>query len=487
MLRIVVDGPDSLASLTNTTPSVSVTSSHYSGSGDITLWDQPCEKDSSIGLEDTLASAIVNISSVLLPLAVRDALVCNLPPTIGLTVTGGKGTGKSHVLNELASFFANNPRCVVYSETLRCADFSEKATLDILNILTEAFQRAEKFSPSILCLDDLDQICSSGCDSAAGGTTGFDGKAGLIALHLRRLLQRLLNRVNENYEAAKLIGSKEIHKRCFQSYSSGGFCVGNENSELESFLCYHVEEIISRAQFHSVFVVASAVSIGALQSELTAHPQSLLGKEIAIQPLSGEARLLLLRTALEKLGNPCDLEGLKNGAARDELLSLMEGFTVVDVLNFAKRISATAYSQSTFGTFESIYSPSRPLKERFHVRLQEIFEASKNFTPISSTLSNKLKENRNDEVNAVTWKDIGGFESTKNDVLSVLRLPTIFQRLYRTVPVRLPRGILLYGPPGCGKTALAQAAGSEFGRDGFVCVRGPQLLDKYIGESEKAF
>ena len=74
----------------------------------------------------------------------------------------------------------------------------------------------------------------------------------------------------------------------------------------------------------------------------------------------------------------------------------------------------------------------------------------------------------------------------KSNVLGVLRLPTIFRRLYQRVPVRLPRAILLYGPPGCGKTAIAQAAGNDFGKNGFVCVRGPQLLDKYIGESEKA-
>jgi peroxin-1 len=49
----------------------------------------------------------------------------------------------------------------------------------------------------------------------------------------------------------------------------------------------------------------------------------------------------------------------------------------------------------------------------------------------------------------------------------------------------MPRAILLYGPPGCGKTILAQAAASECGL-AFISIRGPELLNKYIGASEKA-
>jgi peroxin-1 len=85
----------------------------------------------------------------------------------------------------------------------------------------------------------------------------------------------------------------------------------------------------------------------------------------------------------------------------------------------------------------------------------------------------------------VSWSDIGGFKRVKRAILEVVRLPLLYHKLYRLSPVKMPRAILLYGPPGCGKTFVAQAAGREFGLD-FISIRGPQLLDKYIGASEKA-
>lgn len=65
-----------------------------------------------------------------------------------------------------------------------------------------------------------------------------------------------------------------------------------------------------------------------------------------------------------------------------------------------------------------------------------------------------------------------------------MELPTLYAPLYRRAPIKLPSGVMLYGPPGCGKTMLASAVAAECGLH-FISVKGPEILDKYIGGSEQ--
>ena len=89
-----------------------------------------------------------------------------------------------------------------------------------------------------------------------------------------------------------------------------------------------------------------------------------------------------------------------------------------------------------------------------------------------------------DHLSAAPWikQQLGGRLGIGEHIVTVQQ---VFGKLFKQCPIKLPRSVLLYGPPGCGKTLLAQAAGREFGK-GFISVRGPELLDKYIGASEKA-
>lgn len=85
----------------------------------------------------------------------------------------------------------------------------------------------------------------------------------------------------------------------------------------------------------------------------------------------------------------------------------------------------------------------------------------------------------------VSWDDIGALGSIREEltlsVLEPIRNPEKFQAL----GIPLPAGVMLYGPPGCGKTLLAKAIANESGAN-FISVKGPELLDKYVGESERA-
>ena len=85
----------------------------------------------------------------------------------------------------------------------------------------------------------------------------------------------------------------------------------------------------------------------------------------------------------------------------------------------------------------------------------------------------------------ITWQDIGGLEDIKATLKQTLEWPAKYDKLFSQSPIRLPSGLLLYGPPGCGKTLLAGAVSREAGMN-FISVKGPELLNKYIGASEMA-
>jgi transitional endoplasmic reticulum ATPase len=88
------------------------------------------------------------------------------------------------------------------------------------------------------------------------------------------------------------------------------------------------------------------------------------------------------------------------------------------------------------------------------------------------------------EVPNVRWSDVGGLGGLKQRLVEAVEWPLRYAALFEQAGVRPPKGILLYGPPGCGKTLLAKAIANET-QVNFLSVKGPALLSKYVGESER--
>jgi transitional endoplasmic reticulum ATPase len=89
------------------------------------------------------------------------------------------------------------------------------------------------------------------------------------------------------------------------------------------------------------------------------------------------------------------------------------------------------------------------------------------------------------EVPDVRWSDIGGLDEVKRSLRENVELPLRYPEIYERYGIKPPRGVLLYGPPGCGKTLLAKAVATESGAN-FIAVKGPEIMSKWVGESERA-
>jgi len=87
------------------------------------------------------------------------------------------------------------------------------------------------------------------------------------------------------------------------------------------------------------------------------------------------------------------------------------------------------------------------------------------------------------EIPSTTFEDIGGLEDVKNELREMIEFPVTHPEYFEELGIQPPKGALLYGPPGCGKTLLAKAMANQC-ECNFISVKGPQLLSKWVGESE---
>ncbi len=102
-----------------------------------------------------------------------------------------------------------------------------------------------------------------------------------------------------------------------------------------------------------------------------------------------------------------------------------------------------------------------------------------------------------EEVPDVNYEDIGGLGAQIEQIRDAVELPFLYKDLYAEHQLKAPKGILLYGPPGCGKTLIAKAVanslakkvtektGNKDGKSYFLNIKGPELLNKYVGETER--
>jgi len=190
--------------------------------------------------------------------------------------------------------------------------------------------------------------------------------------------------------------------------------------------------------------------------------------EIGVPDKEGRKEILEIHTRGMPLAEDVNL---------NELAELTVGFVGADLEALCKEAAMHALRRILPEIdIESEEIPQDVL-ENLKVTMEDFLEALKNIEP--SAMREVLVEIPN-----VRWEDVGGLEEAKQAIKEAVEWPLKYPELFKTVGIKPPKGILLYGPPGTGKTLLAKAVANESNAN-FISVKGPELLSKWVGESEK--
>jgi len=190
--------------------------------------------------------------------------------------------------------------------------------------------------------------------------------------------------------------------------------------------------------------------------------------EISVPNEDGRLEILLIHTRGMPVAEEIDLK---------DLASELHGYTGADIKSLCREAamkSIRRYLPEIDLEGEKI--PSEVLQS-MQIKLIDFYDAMHEVVP---TAMREFYVERS----KVWWQDVGGLEDIKealtDNLISAMKEPTKFTKM----GIKPPKGALIYGPPGCGKTLIARALATESGAN-MILVKGPELLSKWVGESEK--
>jgi len=191
--------------------------------------------------------------------------------------------------------------------------------------------------------------------------------------------------------------------------------------------------------------------------------------EIGIPNRKGRKEILEIHTRGMPLAKDVDL---------DKYADITHGYSGADLQALAKEAAIRTLRKILPEIDLELETIPAEVLNKLEVTRDDFYEAFKSLTP--SAMREVVIETPN-----VKWSDIGGLSQAKQDLQESVEWPMKYQDIFQHMHANPPRGILLYGPPGTGKTLLAKAVASE-SEANFISVKGPEFMNKWVGESEKA-
>lgn len=191
--------------------------------------------------------------------------------------------------------------------------------------------------------------------------------------------------------------------------------------------------------------------------------------EIGIPDRDGRLEILEIHTRGMPLADDVDLKWLADKT---------HGYAGADLSALTKEAAMAALRRVLPDVDLEAEEIPREVLNSISVTKDDFKSALKDMQP--STMREVLIEKPN-----VRWEDIGALEEAKQELKEAVEWPLKFGKVFDHMNAKPPKGILLYGPPGTGKTMLAKAVATE-SEANFIAVKGPEFLNKWVGESEKA-
>jgi len=191
--------------------------------------------------------------------------------------------------------------------------------------------------------------------------------------------------------------------------------------------------------------------------------------EIGVPDKAGRYEVLQIHTRNMPLAEDMDLKRLSD---------VTHGYTGADIASLCREAAMKALRRYIPEiNLEEERIPPETL-EKMVVKMDDFMSAYREITP---TAMREVYV----EVPQVHWIEVGGLKQVKQELMESVEWPLKKPEVFKKMGIKPPRGILLYGPPGCGKTLLARAVATE-SEANFISIKGPEVFSKWVGESEKA-
>ncbi|KAL9595214.1 MAG: hypothetical protein Q9219_006580 [cf. Caloplaca sp. 3 TL-2023] len=373
----------------------------------------------------------------------------NLSRASSVLLTGGLGSGKSSLAELTASRLRS--RLQFYVSYVACRELmgddvrisNVKGAIE--RLLTAASWAVRLGGHALVIMDDLDELCPAVTELQTHDNSRSNEVSELILTIVREYCSKSPTIV--------LLGTTQS-KDSLNSLLIGA-------NLFKNIIDLKAPDKDRRRRLLEV-MVADADRRGDAEGDDNDHTTQH-GTTIHAEPTNGSFTLSPVQSSQESMLLHSDLNHLDIAAQTD-------GYMPADLLLLVSRAKSEALIRSTLSSEE--------VSLDLRISSGDFNRAMQGFTP-ASLRNVALQSSR------TTFDSIGGLKTTRKIILETLQYPTLYAPIFSNCPLRLRSGLLLYGFPGCGKTLLAGAVARECGLN-FISVKGPEILNKYIGASEKS-
>ncbi|KAL3641202.1 hypothetical protein CASFOL_016170 [Castilleja foliolosa] len=250
---------------------------------------------------------------------------------------------------------------------------------------------------------------------------------------------------------------------------------GSQPSPSSAALIQFLADILDEYEEHQrSFCGIGPIAFIATVQSLTSFPQSLSSSgrfdfHVNLPVPAAAERSAMLKHEIQKRSLQCADDLLS------DIASKCDGYDAYDLEILVDR-SVHAAIGRPFSADLGSEGKKKPTLVR-----DDFLQAMQNFLPVAMRDITKPAT----EGGRSGWEDVGGLDDIRNAIKEMIELPSKFPSIFSQAPLRMRSNVLLYGPPGCGKTHIVGAAAAACSLR-FISVKGPELLNKYIGASEQA-